>query len=234
MSKFIGTPNDDISIDGTERLMLGREGNDFLDSQNDTFAKIFGEDGNDTLFYDGLGQAVIRGDSGNDILGGSGSTRMFGGIGWDQLRGAGAHDEMFGGAGRDDLYASAGGDLMNGGKGRDSFHFSEPGPLDEAVAYDDTIEGFKPGKDQILVEEAFRGRLAAPTRGVVDPPSLQHIADYNLAFGAKATTAYTYLIYNKHTGDVFYDRDGTGPVEQVHLATIAPGLHLTAHDFILL
>ena len=52
--------------------------------------------------------------------------------------------------------------------------------------------------------------------------------------GRFATDADDRILYEASTGDLFFDRDGTGPIEAQYFATMSDGLSLTASDFIVI
>ena len=49
--------------------------------------------------------------------------------------------------------------------------------------------------------------------------------------GAKAHDASDRIVYNKKTGNLYYDEDGTGAKAQVKIATLANKANLTYDDF---
>ncbi|MET0743603.1 MAG: calcium-binding protein, partial [Microvirga sp.] len=49
--------------------------------------------------------------------------------------------------------------------------------------------------------------------------------------GAAAHDADDHLIYNRSTGALYYDSDGTGAAKQVLLATLSKNLKMTYKDF---
>ncbi|EIM28931.1 hypothetical protein MicloDRAFT_00025790 [Microvirga lotononidis] len=87
------------------------------------------------------------------------------------------------------------------------------------------ITDFLPGTDKIHVENAvFSG-------GYVDWGTLP---SSKFAIGAKAADSSDRFIYNKATGSLYFDKDGTGPAAQIEFAKLAPNLKMTAADFYIL
>lgn len=146
-----------------------------------------------------------------------------GGAGNDTLIGARALD---GGSGND-LLVGALGTRMTGGEGADtfrlpintrSFGISQNAP--------NIVVDFTPGADRI---ELFKNIASDLATGALDP-SRFHI-------GAEATTPDQRVIYDPATGRLFYDYNGSsgdmsGSIPLI--ATLSPGLGLTAADFTVL
>ncbi len=120
-----------------------------------------------------------------------------------------------GGVGDDTLYAASGRDILKGGFGRDVFVFDKrpnKASVDKILDYnvrDDTLylakSAFTKLKKGILSKDAFW-------------------------VGSKAHDANDKIIYNKATGALLYDADGTGAAKAVQFAQLSKGLGLTHFD----
>jgi Ca2+-binding RTX toxin-like protein len=103
---------------------------------------------------------------------------------------------------------------LTGGEGQDSFRYDK---LNEAG---DTITDFNAIDDQILIRGAgFGGGLTAGSPISVDQFTL----------GMSAIDGSDRFIYNNASGELYFDRDGTGSHSQVLLATLtgAPSINNT-------
>lgn len=128
MLKYLGTKRDDDHT-GSEPVMIGRAGNDYLQ----------------TWATDAV---LLRGGGGSDYLSGYyGDDIIKGGRGADVLSGSRGQDKLFGGRGSDDLWGGRESDFLRGGKGADTFHFS----VLEVGTGVDRIGDFKPGKDIVAL-----------------------------------------------------------------------------------
>lgn len=124
---------------------------------------------------------------------------------------------IIGGSGDDTLNGGAGCDTLVGGAGDDKFVFS----AGLGAGNIDTIQDFNPAEDHIDFENAvFR---ALKTTGV--------LAAGAFAIGSAATEADDRILYDDHTGALYYDPDGTGSSRAMQFATIDPGLSLTHSSF---
>ena len=180
---------------------------------------LSGSNGADTLH--GLNMDDnLSGGIGNDTLyGGYGDDNLFGENGDDQLFGEQNNDYMDGGAGNDVLSGGVGNDNLTGGSGKDSFLF------DSALkANVDTITDFKPVDDTITLENLIFTKLT--TAGVLN-------AD-NFVTATAAHDSNDYLIYNKTTGALSYDADGSGVGGGVQIAMLGVNLALTPADFVVI
>ncbi|HEU4519409.1 MAG TPA: calcium-binding protein [Microvirga sp.] len=193
---------------GADRL-AGGAGHDRLygDIGNDVLS---GEGGND-LLYAGLGTNTLRGGAGND--------RAYGSEGRDRLFGDAGRDRLFGDAGADTLSVGLGVDMLSGGPGRDRFLFDT---LPHASTNADRILDFSVPQDSILLENAIF-RQAGPKGGLR--------ADA-FRLGAVAQDGDDRVLFDRDTGALYYDADGTGGLKAVLFAKVAKGLDLGAGDFI--
>ncbi|MDO8401470.1 MAG: calcium-binding protein [Bradyrhizobium sp.] len=200
-----GTEADTIDGGSGNDILKGRAGADHLD----------GGIGNDTLFGE-AGIDILDGGSGNDTLdGGTEADTIDGGSGNDILKGGAGADNLDGGSGNDTLAGGAGYDILTGGSGRDNFLFNT------SLRYSrDQITDFSVADDTIRLDNAVFTKLGG---GV--------LAANAFVIGEEAQDAADRIIYNKATGDLFYDTDGTGSVAAVKFAELDAGLALTRWDF---
>lgn len=173
--------------------------------------------------YRGTGTVtgVILGEDGNDSLSGGASVdRLFGGKGNDTLMGNGGNDIMNGHADNDRIFGGLGVDTLTGAEGKDTFVFDTA----PSSSNRDVITDFSHLDDTIQLENAIFKSMGS---GVL-------LSKYFYA-GTKAHDADDHVIYNKATGALYYDSDGTGAHAQVQFATISN--HATAglayNDFLL-
>lgn len=135
----------------------------------------------------------------------------------DMLSGNFGNNTLDGGAGDDRLNGSRGNDILVGGAGKDVFVFN--GELSPANV--DTIEDFTPVDDLIWLDnDTFT------TAGLLG--SLAKSAFYT---GAQAHDADDRIIYDKLTGKLWYDADGSGQGAAIQFAQLDKGLIVTETDF---
>lgn len=152
---------------------------------------------------------VIRGNGGNDTLSGvGGNDLLYGGEGKDTLNGGQGNDKLYGG-----LHA----DTLTGGSGNDVFVF------DTKIGSSniDRITDFSVANDTIwLDDDVFTkaGKVGTLTSS---------------AFwaGSKAHDTSDRIIYDKASGKLWYDADGSGSSAAVQIALLNKDLALTAQDF---
>ena len=141
----------------------------------------------------------------NSIIGNAGNNVLNGGLGNDKLRGG------------------LGKDVLTGGKGKDVFVFdTKPNKTTNL----DKITDFNVKDDSIWLENKVFTKIGKGTE--LKPGKL------NKAFftvGPAARDANDYLVYNKKTGKLYYDADGSGAKIAIEIATVKSGTALTAGDF---
>jgi serralysin len=161
----------------------------------------------------------VNGTGQNDkIILGAGADTANGGAGIDVLFGMNGADILRGNEGADSLYGGLGADILVGGAGADTFMFNTALGAGEV----DRIYDFEVPADTILLNNAI----------------FRSLADGGLAAGAfvtgtRALQADDRIIYNKTTGDIAYDADGSGAGAAVLFAKVNAGLALTSADFII-
>lgn len=154
----------------------------------------------------------------NILLGHAGKNSLKGMNGNDILEGRMGNDQLDGGTGNDKLYGGLGSDKLTGGAGRDTFYF------DTALGGNtDKIIKFSTKDDKIaLGTEIFTGLAGGK------------LASSAFYIGSKAKDAADRIIYNKSTGALSYDADGSGTAfSAIKFATLDKNLKMAASDFIL-
>jgi Ca2+-binding RTX toxin-like protein len=148
---------------------------------------------------------VLTGSAGADTLAGKGNNDILSGLsGKDRLHGNGGNDKLTGGLGNDSLW---------GGAGQDIFVFnaklSKTNKLNKQQNLD-RIADFSVADDTIHLAKSVFTKIAK--KGV--------LAKGAFHAGTKAHDASDRIVYNKKTGALLYDKDGTGAAEAIQFATL--------------
>jgi Ca2+-binding RTX toxin-like protein len=170
------------------------------------------------------GTAAINGTGNagaNNLLGNAAANVLSGLGGADALNGLAGNDTLSGGAGADTLTGGAGNDTLSGGSEADIFIFNvAPG-----AGNVDTLSDFSAADDIMhLSKSVFTG---LGTTG-------QFLPTVDFLSGAGVTTAADAsdrILYNTSTGDLYYDRDGTGAAAAVKFAVLSSMPAISENDF---
>jgi serralysin len=149
---------------------------------------------------------VLTGENGNDTIYGSGAN--------DALSGLGGDDRIHGGAGKDQL---------TGGAGKDVFVFDTR--LNKRTNVD-KISDFRYQDDSIYLENRYLTKLGS---GTASKP--KKFKSDMFVQNTKAQDAEDRIVYDKRTGKLYYDEDGTGAKAQILIATLTNKATLKYHDF---
>jgi Ca2+-binding RTX toxin-like protein len=197
---FGGAGNDNFLDESGNNSLLGDAGDDIIEGGSG-IDRIDGGTGNDRL-TGGAGADVLRAGTGNDTLSG--------GRGNDVMTGDAGQDSLSGGGGRDRLTGGAGADRLSGGGGRDSFVFDVlPGRASDA----DDILRFNKGKDKLVFDQDIFADIGPV--GALDADAF--------VLGKAAKDAEDRVIYDKRSGNLFYDQDGRGGTDAILIAHILNG-----------
>jgi Ca2+-binding RTX toxin-like protein len=129
--------------------------------------------------------------------------------------------QITGNAGSNILDGKGGNDILTGLAGKDFFAFS----TQLGAGNVDAITDFNVIDDTIRLDDAI---FTALTAGVLQASQFKDNA-------IAPRDADDRIIYNSNTGSLFYDADGTGAAfAAVKFASLAPGLALTAADFVVI
>ncbi|MBJ6125833.1 right-handed parallel beta-helix repeat-containing protein [Microvirga splendida] len=234
-----GSGNDKVYGDAGDDYVSGSSGNDrvYGGSGND---RVYGSSGNDRV-YGSSGDDYVNGGSGNDrVYGGSGDDRAYGGSGDDRVYGDSGDDRVYGDSGDDRVYGGSGNDTVNGGSGNDrlyggsgsdAFVFNTKlgsASSDRKVNFDKVVD-FNVKYDSFLLDNRVFDELGSGTFS--NPKQLEK--EFFTSSG-KARERDDYLIYNKKTGVLSYDVDGSGSKEAVEFAQLSKNLKLTYKDFFII
>jgi Ca2+-binding RTX toxin-like protein len=161
----------------------------------------------------------IRGGVGNDRLyGGAGDDAISGDSGNDRLAGQSGADRLSGGGGDDWINGGSGNDVLAGGSGFDTFVFSAGISSGANV---DRIKDFSVRDDTVWL-----------SRRVFDEAGpLGRLKASAFRTGAEAQDLTDRIVYDRGTGALYYDPDGTGAAAQMQFAQLGTGLRLTSADF---
>ena len=140
--------------------------------------------------------------------------------GADTLLGTSGIDKIVAYGGADYLYGKGGADQLTGGAGADKFVFDTKfdGTIDE-------IMDFNPLEDVLYLDDAIFTKLT--TLG-----TLKKAAFYASDSG-QAHDSSDRILYEKDTGKLFYDRDGTGSADAVQFAVLKGHPSIGAADFVI-
>jgi Ca2+-binding RTX toxin-like protein len=144
------------------------------------------------------------------LSGSNNSNRLTGGAGNDTISGNGGNDTLVGGLGNDTL---------TGGAGRDFFEFSSP----LGVGNVDRITDFNVADDTINLSNAMFTAFGNGT-GNLNAAAFKSGTQQNW-------DASDRILYERASGNLYYDPTGNGGNDVVHFATLNANLGLTAADF---
>ena len=187
--------------------------------------------GDDILIVDNAGDGV-SGGSGTDTVRTSidftlgadvENLTAAAGIAALSLKGNAFGNSITGNGGANRIAGGLGNDQLGGGTGKDVFVFdTKPHKSTNA----DRILDFSVKDDSVWLENKIFKKLG--TKGSEKKPA--KLAKDFFALD-KAKDANDHLIYNKKTGKLFYDADGSGKAKAVEIATLSKKLKMTEKDF---
>lgn len=217
---LIGGGGDDFLIGGGGKdQMQGGAGNDVYD------VDMWGDgvDETDALGQDSGGIDTVRSNHNFSLLESAEVKGIFENLrllGSGDISGTGNHlaNRIEGNGGNNVLEGGLGSDTLIGGKGADTFYFnSELGARNI-----DHILDFEVGTDHICLNSTTFGKLANG-----------NLKDENFLSYTKggALTQDQFILYNKNTGNIYYDADGSGKGAAVLFAHVTAGTDLHVSDF---
>lgn len=174
-------------------------------------ANVSGTETFNNLFFRA---AKMKGSSAEDTLFALEGGKALAGDGNDFIMGFGSGPVILKGGDGDDTFLGNGKSKLWGGAGDDIFHFRFPGGADKAKDFSikDDIVGLHPD-------------LFASINYSVGP-----IDDLQFRVGEAATTPGEIVLYDKKTGSLSIDLDGSGAMAKVQVGILPDHLKLKADD----
>jgi Ca2+-binding RTX toxin-like protein len=139
------------------------------------------------------------------------------------IEGTSRADMLSGTSGVDAIYGYDGNDILSGGTGRDIFVFDTTLNGNTNV---DAIIDFNVADDSVYMDNAVFTKLGS---GSLTSPKT--VSSSYFTVGDKAKDSNDYIVYDKVTGSLSYDADGSKSGAAVEIAKLAPNLGLTYNDF---
>jgi Ca2+-binding RTX toxin-like protein len=171
--------------------------------------------------YGGNGSDLLIGNgAANTLVGRAGNDSLQGGLGNDSLQGGLGNDSLQGGSGNDSLHGGPGNDTLSGGAGLDRFAFNT---APNAATNHDRVTDYYVPHDTIQLENAVFTRFAGGA--------------LNGAFfkaAAAASDGNDFLVYNRATGNLFYDLNASGAGGVQLIATFVNKPLLAASEFVVI
>lgn len=161
---------------------------------------------------------VMIGNRTTEVTAGSSAANKFvGGSGNDRLGGGAGSDILIGGSGNDTLSGGTNKDTLTGSTGKDVFLFD----ITPNRYYPDVITDFSSAYDTFQLKRTI---FKAMPKGTLSSKAF--------VLGKAAKDADNRIIYDKGTGSLYYDADGTGRSAAVKIATLTNKASLYYHDFV--
>ncbi len=225
--QLLGTGNLKGTGNELANRITGNAGNNLLNGKlgADTLA---GGAGNDTYVFSAGDKVVEKAGQGTDTVKSTVTHKLLANVenlvltGKANVSGTGngLGNVITGNGGTNKLDGKAGSDTLKGGAGADKFVFTT---ALNATTNVDTIKDFAVNVDKIMLENAIFKGLAAGK-----------LAAAAFTIGNAAKDAGDHIIYNKTTGALFFDIDGTGAAAKIQFAKLAPNLTMDAGDFLVI
>lgn len=169
------------------------------------------------------GYTIANGATIENATGGRHADKLQGNSAANVLNGGGGADTLLGGAGNDTLRGGAGNDKLYGGGGSDSFVFDSKTGGSTNV---DRIHDFNATYDSIRLDNKIFTELGT---GSASRPKMVK-ADM-FARASKAQDREDRILYDKTSGALSYDPDGTGSAAAVKIAILGKNLKIGHQDF---
>ena len=204
----------------------GGLGNDVLDGAfGFDFARFTGSTGAKVNLANTAAQATGYGTdtfiSIEGLIGGAGADNFTGDLNGNDMFANAGKDTLSGGAGADYLSGGLGNDRLTGGADSDFFYFDAKLNAKTNV---DTITDFSRVDDSFQLENAIFKKLTKT--GVMSKSFF--------VVGTKAKDKNDYIVYDKATGALSYDADGSGKGAAVKFAQVTKGTVLGYNDFLII
>jgi serralysin len=233
-----GSGADSMIGGGGDDIYVVDNGEDTLDEMNDTPGGVdtamvsvnwtMATDVEKAVMTGAANQSITGNAGANTITGNSLANIVHAGGGSDTVIGKGGADKLWGGGGNDTVQGNGGNDSLWGDAGADQFLFNSAG----GAANADTIKDFLHLTDDIVIDKAFFAAIGVT--GDLAAGKFKAANDITATGGATVDSGDR-ILYDKDSGSLYYDSNGSVSGGRVLLATVwSDATHhptLTAADF---
>jgi Ca2+-binding RTX toxin-like protein len=232
---LVGSSFDDVFTGSGTAILQGRNGNDIFYVQGRDSVREAAGEGRDTVVASGsfaldadahvevMQLAGLTSKNSANLTGSNSANEITGHAGANLLKGLGGNDVINASSGNDELHGGLGNDQLRGGTGKDVFVFDTK--LNKRTNAD-RIYDFKSKDDTFHLDNKVFTKLGSGTAS--KPKKFNSDMFVN---GKKAQDREDRVVYDKKTGALYYDADGTGSKAQVKIATLTNKAKLSWHDF---
>lgn len=223
---LLGSSFGDVFTGNGAAILKGRGGNDTYFVKAGDSVEEKAQEGHDSVVASGT--YALHVDADIEVLKLSGlsskaSAHLTGSATDNTLIGHAGNNRLKGEGGNDILHGGLGKDILTGGRGKDKFVFNtKPGKtnLDQVTDYkvaDDTIWL----DNKVFTKLGKKGTEAKPVK----------LSSKFFTLGDKAKDANDYILYDKKTGYLSYDKDGSGSAAAIKIAKLQKNLKMSHHEF---
>ncbi|MGO4387073.1 calcium-binding protein [Microvirga sp. 2YAF29] len=219
------------SISSSEIAGLKAKGIDYLNATDDRLALTLEQynalggvklAADDVVTIRAASDTVLANDCSNLILTDNAIRGIGNGLA-NTLTGNAKNNILSGLEGNDSLYGGLGKDQLRGGAGKDVFVLDTK--LNKSTNVDKVLD-FKSKDDSFYLDNSIFKKLGS---GTFSKP--KKFKSDMFVEGTKAKDAEDRIVYDKKSGTLYYDADGTGASAQVKIATLSNKTKLYYHDF---
>lgn len=224
---LIGSSFNDIFTGNGSAILKGRGGDDTYSVRMGDTVEETAQGGRDTVIASG--SYTLRADAEVELVKLAGLSRkvsasLTGSDTANTLTGHSGNNRLTGQGGDDKLYGGQGNDTLYGGTGKDAFVFNTTPNRKTNL---DRIADFNVKDDSISLDNAVFTALGK--KGSEAKPAL--LSTKAFWKGVAAHDSSDRIIYDKKTGALYYDKDGTGAAAPVKIATLSKNMPVTHKDF---
>lgn len=174
-------------------------------------------------FYSGSGNDSITGGALADLVWGNNGNDALSGLGGnDKLLGGDGNDTLSGGNGADQITGGAGFDMLTGGLGNDTFIYASLADVGDTIT--DFSSNASGNNDTVKIFGAGFGSL---------PSGWISAAEFQSSNSDVALSASVRFFFEKDTGILRFDDDGSGSDAAIIIATLQAGATMTYHDILI-
>lgn len=170
-------------------------------------------------------------------MGTNGNNTLRGTAGPDKLYGLKGKDKLYGGTGDDVISGGEGNDTLYGQKGKNAFVFDAKlgtASSDRKVNFD-AIKDFVVKDDSIwLDDKIFKASALKKLGKTASEVNPKQLTKKFFTIGEEAKDKDDYIIYNKTTGVLSYDADGSGSKAAIEIAQLKKNLKMSFKDFFII